>query len=101
MLWPDLGIGQNDRAEFSEIQNKIRNAPRDVSWVADSGLNRVRPKNQAKESLTRDTGNGPFAWRIWAVGPMDVSQSSQQIVRRKPLPCEEGVAHFIGNRSYA
>ena len=44
MLWPDLGIGQNDRAEFSEIQNKIRNAPRDVSWVADSGLNRVRAK---------------------------------------------------------
>ena len=44
MLWPDLGIGQNDRVEFSEIQNKIRHAPRDVSWVADSGLNRVRAK---------------------------------------------------------
>ena len=44
MLWPDLGIGQNDRAEFSEIQNKNRIAPRDVSWVADSGLNRVRAK---------------------------------------------------------
>ena len=44
MLWPDLGIGQNDRAEFSEIQNKIRNAAGHVSWVADSGLNRVRAK---------------------------------------------------------
>ena len=60
MLWPDLGIGQNDRAEFSEIQNKIRNAPRDVSWVADSGLNRVRAKARDIEdsrSLVRVRGS--------------------------------------------
>ena len=44
MLWPDLGIGQNDRAELSEIQNKIRNAAGDVSRVEVFGLNRVRAK---------------------------------------------------------